>query len=165
MSQTNNIPAHFQAAINVALSQDIPEFYTEGGCGVMAALLAEASAFYGGGGHFNLIMRGDSGRDTHVSHVTFIPSGHFLDLDVHGSNAEENWIEFITDEVKQEGGDLSELVFDSEHLCIAAGADNIQGTLELITEEHDLIVDVDWVRKNYPKLRDMLLSKLSELAA
>jgi len=159
------IPAQYQAVINVALSQDLPEFYTEGGCGVLAALMAEAAAIYGYGGELNLIMRTETGAcHPCVSHITFIPDDAALDLDIHGPDAEDGWIEFLCDDARENDEDPADIDLHNESIRIEFG-DDIQTVLEELTEEQDLTVNVDWVQENYPKLKSMLIQSIAALPA
>lgn len=135
------------------------DFFTSGGCGVFAALLAEVAARDGQHGEFNLVMREDIDGDQWLSHITYYHYESSLDLDVGGRDAEDRWMAKISEEVEEDGEDPSELVFDN--IGVAVGPeDDIMKILLDTTEQYGLNVGQDWVQEHYPRLRERVLKSV-----
>lgn len=165
------VPEAYKAVINMAIKENGVDFYTDGGCGLLAALLAEVAIKNGGHGLFNLIMRGDFEGDRWLSHVTFDQSHSDLDLDVGGDDASYRWVERILKEEEEENGtDPDDVEFDDEIIAFGPG-DDIKSILWKITEDYDLAVNVEWLEEHYDRLKaralkiaDKAMKKSSEFS-
>lgn len=135
-------------------------FFTEGGCGVMAALFAEAAISFNREGEIRLMVRDDEQTDEEVlSHVVFFDVLLNTSFDVHGDDAETHWEESFN-EIQQINNDPT-FCFDSDPITVDQFTD-VQALLEQITVSNHLNVGVEWIRSHYPQLRQQVLQLINQ---
>jgi len=127
------------------------EFGTDGGCGVVASLLADVCRAHGETGDLVLILReSEDGDERWVSHIAFEHHASQGLYDINGSQADERWMEKITRECQSMGE--PEPCFEWETVSLANEPD-IQRTLHQLTLDHGLNVRPDWISLHYETLR------------
>lgn len=151
----SHMPAEFERVIEIARNTYGEDFFISGGCGVLAALLAEVAQAKGQHGSLYLMIRVTDG-DSCLSHICF--SSLILNdtYDITGGDgADERWVNRIIDECMEMREE--DPAFEYEELILDADSD-IFAILKDITSEHFLNVPLHWVEAHYLSLRDRALS-------
>lgn len=153
-------PTEFQAAIAVARKQHGSKFYTEGGCAILAALLAEIRSLQGFSGEFlMIIVRDEEDEGTDLSHVCFLDHKTNESYDIFGAGAEERWINMKLEEAEEQW--LDEPCFaDGEDIPIQPDTD-IMATLIKLSDDYHTNINSDWVREHYAELRSEVLAAVN----
>lgn len=150
-----DMPAEFERVIDMARTTFGEYFFISGGCGVLAALLAEVAQAKGLHGSLYLLIRVTDG-DSYLSHICFGSSILTDTYDITGGDdAFERWEQKIHDECLEMRGE--DPAFEYEKVVLDADS-NIFEILKDITSEHFLNVPLHWVEAHYPSLRDRALS-------
>jgi hypothetical protein len=149
------MPTEFANTIDLACSIYGKDFFTSGGCGVLAALLAEVTHAKGEYGSLYLIIRVGDG-DSWLSHICF--NDHISNdcYDINGGDgADEQWEHLIYSQCIENNEEdpafeYSEIFLDSQS--------DIFAILKKLSSEYFLNVSKQWVENHYPDLRDRVLS-------
>lgn len=161
MSNQQTIPTEFAKAIEIAGSLYGQHFFMSGGCGVLAALLADVARAKGEDGTFYMIFR-TLGSDYFIQHVCFKHEQSNDIYDIWGGNAPANLITPIVKqarmEMEQEGRREDYIedqlpTFDFDRISIPFDTD-IMETLKKMSAFYGLRVGPKWVECHYPELRD-----------
>lgn len=129
------------------------DFFIEGGCAVLAALLAQAAQLKGETGELVLVIRRND-DETWLSHACYLhhPSNRVIDID-NLERADEYWMDTITQCCLENREPEPEM----DCQCIPVGLDtDIAALLYQITEDWRLTVKAAWLDENYQELASRL---------
>ncbi|MGX1201178.1 hypothetical protein [Marinobacter sp. MBR-105] len=164
MNTAQNLPTEVELTMAFCRDKYGTEFFTSGGCGVFAALLADVALAIGHGpGTFWLIMReSEDGREQWLSHICYEHPADGGLYDIHGGpRADEHWMDKVSEEARAEDEPTPEF-FDLCHESASTSEGIYQQLIEL-TKEYCLNTKVSWVAAHYPALRDALLSAVRQV--
>ena len=154
------IPSDFTKAIEIAKKEYGTEFYIDGGCAVMAALLADVAKNKNEFGEFLILIRVTDG-DSYVSHVCFHHNETKDTYDISGGDdAEERWTTKIINECREMREE--DPAFETESISFDKTSD-IYEVLKVISSDYFLSIGSKWVEENYKSLRDKVLYNIDLL--
>lgn len=155
----NHDISHLEAVIERCKDLHGEQFFVEGGCAVLAALLAQAAQSKGESGDFVLLIRENEDGETWLSHICYHhhPSNRVIDITAF-DRADELWMDNIALSCAEMREPEPEFRLEAVE---ASPKSDILSTLRQLIQAWRLNVNADWLDRHYETLAQATASPVS----